>query len=660
MSTYHWNPHAKVYFSEKIGFLVSFSNNLYLFKSDEFPDLKCIGKSAPFTGDIDREIQLMRNIELLRKASLVVDKDKYVEEVSLENIEPLLNTIGVRVLNITEHSGLTKIDVSHQTKQATILHSNDTLIVSKSRANLVDSIAQLYLSNNPIHQFVTTSNSEVSCYKPIHIRDAHFETIVSSNLIESAIENINTSPELIAVEISLLECTATVHSVAHLTEKPLLLRNNNSNKVKLKSVLCRWDQDGGSRAIPPKETLEKLKPFICDKFGIVTHIEVLEVCGNSPVKIYRTGFFRGPHTTLGKHNSSFVQICLGKGVTPAQSQVSGICEAIERKNAQFIGNEQYKLSTPCELRARYITFNDLLPYSDSQYHCFADVESPESLRKQAVIRYGSEPVHWYKLWSLTNNESVYAPLVCCFANTPFTDTKYGFWHSNGCAAGNNFEEAILQALFELIERDATAIWWYNKVSRPSFDLSLIDTEYFDPLNNSLSQTHEFWVLDITNDLSVPVMAAIGRNKEDGGFIFGFGCHIKPEMAAQRALTELCQLIPIRDQNEAPFDFNTISDENYLYPNNHQTGQSHTSQYSNDIKECVFQIINTLKNSGLEVLAFDYTRNISPMHTAKVFVPGLCHIWPQLGNPRLYDTPVELGWLNEPLTEQTINQQGLYI
>ena len=42
--------------------------------------------------------------------------------------------------------------------------------------------------------------------------------------------------------------------------------------------------------------------------------------------------------------------------------------------------------------------------------------------------------------------------------------------SNGCAAGNTLEEAIVQGFLELVERDAYAIWWYNRLQRAEVDL----------------------------------------------------------------------------------------------------------------------------------------------------------------------------------------------
>ena len=162
------------------------------------------------------------------------------------------------------------------------------------------------------------------------------------------------------------------------------------------------------------------------------------------------------------------------------------------------------------------------------------------------------------------------------------------------------------------------------------------------------------------DTAIPVMVGIGKHKETGGFIFGFGCHLQPELAAQRALTELCQLIPIRDQNGAPFDFDAIEEGEYLYPASSAKSVETDITASLDIKEDILALTKRLDGLGLEVLALNYSREPLPIKTAKIFVPGLCHIWPQFANERLYQAPVKMGWLSEANDENTVNQQALYI
>ena len=191
--------------------------------------------------------------------------------------------------------------------------------------------------------------------------------------------------------------------------------------------------------------------------------------------------------------------------------------------------------------------------------------------------------------------------------------------------------------------------------------------------------YDFWVLELTHDLHIPVMAAIGKHQDHQGFILGFGCHVIPEVAAQRALTELCQLIPIREHQpaNAKFDFNAIADQAYLYPAPQPTESTVPTKPTvstvpkapspvtarkspKNLKKIIAAIVAKLQQAGLETLVLNYSRAPIPLNTAKVWVPGLCHIWPQLGNQRLYQVPVTMGWLQHHHNEQSINQQNLYI
>jgi len=313
---------------------------------------------------------------------------------------------------------------------------------------------------------------------------------------------------------------------------------------------------------------------------------------------------------------------------------------------------------------RTYDFQALVPYSHNQYQKFNSESHPDSKLKQAARPYVNESIHWLPTWSITKDEQVHIPLAQCFSNTPYSDDEYGRWHSNGCAAGNTLEEAILQALFELIERDATAIWWYNKLICPVFDINRVNSDNLSKLDQCLSPDdksgHDYWVLDLTSDIGVPVMVAVGKSKINGGLVMGFGCHLIPEMAAQRALTELCQLIPIRDQNAAPFDFDEIEEGEFLYGSQTANSIGYLLEPSSDIKDDISSIVARLSEKNMETLVLNYSRAHIPLFTAKVFVPGLCHIWPQFANERLYQAPLIMGHLKLANTEQTINQQALYI
>ena len=57
---------------------------------------------------------------------------------------------------------------------------------------------------------------------------------------------------------------------------------------------------------------------------------------------------------------------------------------------------------------------------------------------------------------------------------------------------------------------------------------------------------------------------------------------------------------------------------------------------------------------MEMLVLDQTRPDIGLRVAKVIVPGMRHMWKRWGKGRLYDVPVKMGWLPEPLTEEELN------
>ncbi len=382
------------------------------------------------------------------------------------------------------------------------------------------------------------------------------------------------------------------------------------------------------------------------------------------VTIYRSLFFKTPWTTPRLDRDSFTQISLGKGVSKEQSQISALCESVERYAAQYQGDELKRFGLASQLDARAVRPHVLAPFSARQYQQFRDPQHPKYQTRQAVAPHEMEtPLHWTLGHSLTRSEPVYVPLTYCYANTPFEDERYVRFDSNGCAAGNTLEEAILQGFLELVERDAVAIWWYNQIPRPSVDIAGLPTEPMRPLRASLDGAWNYWVLDLTHDLGIPVMAAIGRHLEASAYRLGFGCHLDPSLACLRALTELCQLIAIGDRGAAAFDFSQMASQPYLLP---KAGTAPTrlsdadvldhADIQDDVRDCVARAAGL----ELETIVVNDTRPDLPLHTVKVIVPGFCHIWPRLGTERLYTVPLALGWHSTRLQEQQLNPLALFL
>lgn len=134
---------------------------------------------------------------------------------------------------------------------------------------------------------------------------------------------------------------------------------------------------------------------------------------------------------------------------------------------------------------------------------------------------------------------------CYFHPSPLDDGRSCFGCSNGNAAGNTREEAILQGFLELVKRDHVALWWYNRLRRPSVDLESFDEPYLRQLMAFLaSRGRDLWVLDLTADLGIPVFTALSRrtDHQPERIAFGFGAHLEPRLALLRAVTEMNQLL----------------------------------------------------------------------------------------------------------------------
>ena len=68
----------------------------------------------------------------------------------------------------------------------------------------------------------------------------------------------------------------------------------------------------------------------------------------------------------------------------------------------------------------------------------------------------------------------------------------------------------------------------------------------------------------------------------------------------------------------------------------------------------------VEERGMEFLVLDQTRPDVGLPVAKVIVPGMRHFWGRFAPGRLYDVPVQLGWLAAPTAEEDLNPVPIFI
>ena len=225
-----------------------------------------------------------------------------------------------------------------------------------------------------------------------------------------------------------------------------------------------------------------------------------------------------------------------------------------------------------------------------------------------------------------------------------------------------------------------ALWWYNRVRRPAVEIDSFEEPYLDRLREFLREHHrEVWVLDLTSDLGIPVFSAASRRMDGAAeqIMFGFGAHLDPRIALLRAVTEMNQMLGHllhAPPGEAPgahltdaetvhwLRTATLANQPYLVPRDGpaRTAASYSRSWTDDLRDDV-QVCQTLiERFGMEMLVLDQTRPEIGMPVVKVIVPGLRHFWARFAPGRLYDVPVRLGWLPQPLAEEQLNPVPMFL
>jgi ribosomal protein S12 methylthiotransferase accessory factor len=368
--------------------------------------------------------------------------------------------------------------------------------------------------------------------------------------------------------------------------------------------------------------------------------------------------FSAPAWNVDELRSALSGGSFGKGSTAEQGEASALMEAIERYSGIFQGDE-------IRTKRRFTDFapgdallpNDVQLFSDMQ---FQDRLAPEPNDLHTV----PEPLdpatraEWSPVWSLRDKRFKYLPtgLLYFFYGGGFHSD------SNGCAAGNTREEAIIQGFLELVERDAYAIWWYNRLPRTELDLTQFQDSYVRDLQAQFADAgRKLWVLDITTDLGIPSYVAIMHWMQNGheNIEFGSGAHFDRRIALLRSLTELTQFMSIGMMGGGSGEKPTLDgvtplrldDYPFLIPSrNPLLPPAPSLRVHDNTRDQVNACVEIALRAGYDFLVLDQTRPDVEVPVVRVLVPGLRHFYRRFAPGRLYDVPVKLGLLDRPRLE----------
>ena len=443
--------------------------------------------------------------------------------------------------------------------------------------------------------------------------------------------------------------------------------------------------DTGHRSLSAEDSFANFQHHISPIIGLVGDVVPVRDPSAEIVKLWiATHNFPISGTSLTFLKDSANTKSAGKGLTDAQARTSALLEALERYSGIYQGYEPTRRVSYRSLGTEAIHPNEVMLYSDLQYAARDAWNQRGSTFSLVPVPFDAHAeIDWSPVWSLGARAFRYLPTAYLYYGHPQADhTSYCWADSNGNAAGNTLEEAILQGFLELVERDAVAMWWYNRLSRPSVDLASFGDPYFARCTEfHADRGRTLWVLDLTNDFGIPTFAAISRRNAEPveDIIMGFGSHLDARIALTRAITELNQFLPAVEAPPGPdgrrqysyadphairwWQTATVASDPYLLPNAllrprsaHDYRMVDSGDHLVDLKACV----DRAAELGMDTLVLDQTRPDVGIHVAKVIVPGIRHFWSRYAPGRLYYVPVKLGWLGAPLPEEQLNPTPMFL
>jgi ribosomal protein S12 methylthiotransferase accessory factor len=156
----------------------------------------------------------------------------------------------------------------------------------------------------------------------------------------------------------------------------------------------------------------------------------------------------------------------------------------------------------------------------------------------------STPVRWVAARDLGTGEEIYVPAGMVYVPYAYYrgtgDSPIAEPISTGLACHLSSEEAMLAALFEVIERDAFTITWQARLARPQIRIETLSDANFDLIRRFERAAGSVTVLDITLDTGVPAILSVLRHSWPGApaLVFAAAADLNPEKAVRKSLEEL--------------------------------------------------------------------------------------------------------------------------
>lgn len=277
----------------------------------------------------------------------------------------------------------------------------------------------------------------------------------------------------------------------------------------------------------PLKTVEKIKGIL-KNYGIETEERWMD----SGVPYCYSLRITVSGTTFGTN---------GKGLTKEFALASGYGELMERLQLGYVGSVEVQKDgnySVNDSQDEILSAEELLQRNRNWYEALSELTlrytgdrvSPEEI----LMRYADSQgkVQATPFYNISKGEKAYIP----------TQLRKCIYTTNGCAAGNTMEEAIVQGISEIVERHHQMKILTERITVPDVpedELRKYEAAY-SIISYVRSKGFRVIIKDCSLGIGFPVICACFVDGKNGKYHTHFGAYPIFEIALERALTETFQ------------------------------------------------------------------------------------------------------------------------
>ncbi len=446
------------------------------------------------------------------------------------------------------------------------------------------------------------------------------------------------------------------------------------------------DGPGGGPGSPGRDdvtssVLERLEGLV-SPFGVIAGARALQARrGLGDVMDGTSAFFGTPVLHLeDRYSAELKQLrehqwekAQGFGRTfkdPQDARLKAIAEAAERYSSADFGEP-----------VRWSSYRDLGPAAldPGRIPRCSDLE----LAVPGCPLYSFDPsarIRWVQGIDLPSGDEIWIPAIMAYYGLRQVKPAEHFWYriSTGFAVHSDPVEALVRGICEVIERDAIAISWLQKLALPL----VADQELSEDVREMISCGHShfsrYWLFDATTDLAVPTVLCLGAATYASRLAHSLGCStgLTIGSAAKKAMLEACftrrcELATDVPDNQA--DFHSIFDGarymaapsrwpafGFMVEDAENRPTLDHDELPSDPRATLAGLLKVLSEKGMSAIAIDRTtRELAAvgLTSVNVVIPELqpmsLHPLAQYrAHPRLYTAPEHMGY--PVLPEEELN------